>query len=201
MAWMALTHEVLSPQHRGELPKSSSMDLIASFLHEAEKALLKGLKVSIVTLDVQGAFDALLKNILLQRIQRQGRPINVLIHTESFLSDRHVRVRLKTATTDFSRVRCGTHQGSPWSPVLYMLYLAELMKQNKELRFWYANDICFYRVSKSLKQNSRLLARDIQYVLHWGHENKVHFAPKKCELLHITRSTKDNSNPPVVAGD
>lgn len=201
MAWIALTHGVLSPQHGGALPKRSTMDLVASFVHDAEKALLKGLKVSMVTLDVQGAFDALLKNRLLQRMRRQGWPINVLKLTESFLSDRHVRVRLETATTDFSRVKCGTPQGTPWSPVIYMLYLAELMKQNKELRFGYADDICLYRVSKSLEQNSRLLARDIQYVLHWGDENKVHFAPEKRELLHITRSTKDDSNPPVVAGD
>lgn len=37
MAWTALTCRVLSPQHGGALPKRSTIDLVASFVHEGEK--------------------------------------------------------------------------------------------------------------------------------------------------------------------
>jgi hypothetical protein len=56
---------VLSDQHRGALPKRSAIDLVASFTHNVEKAIAEGLQVTMVTLDVQGAFDALLANRLL----------------------------------------------------------------------------------------------------------------------------------------
>lgn len=49
----------------GALPKRSTMDLVASFVYEAEWALAKGQKVSMVTMDVKGAFDALLRRRLL----------------------------------------------------------------------------------------------------------------------------------------
>ncbi|RYP45714.1 hypothetical protein DL768_007978 [Monosporascus sp. mg162] len=176
------------------------MDLVASFVHDTEQALASGLKVSMVTLDVQGAFDALLKRRLLQRMRRQGWPLRVLRLADSFLTDRHVRVRLESATTDYERVRCGTPQGSPWSPVLYMLYLAELLQQDPKLRFGYADDICLYRTSNTLEQNARLLAGDVKKVLDWGNANRVAFAPEKCELLHITRS-RSNDNPPVTVTD
>ena len=42
------------------------MDLVASFTHDVEKAMAKGKRVTMVTLDVQGAFDALLVNRLLR---------------------------------------------------------------------------------------------------------------------------------------
>ena len=45
------------------------MDLVASFTHDVEKAMAKGYQVTMVTLDVQGAFDALLVNRLLQRMR------------------------------------------------------------------------------------------------------------------------------------
>lgn len=63
---------MLSPQHGGALPKRSAIDLVASFAYEVELALARGLKVTILTMDVQGAFDALLVKRLLKRIMEQG---------------------------------------------------------------------------------------------------------------------------------
>jgi len=60
-----MTHRILSPQHRGALPKRSAADLTAAFTHNTEAAWAQGWHVTIVTLDVQGAFNALLKNRLL----------------------------------------------------------------------------------------------------------------------------------------
>ena len=84
------------------------MDLVASFTHDVEKAMGKGHQVTMVTLDVQGAFDALLVNRLLQRMQRQGWPVSLLRLVRSFLTNRKVRVRLEDSTTDFFVVAYGT---------------------------------------------------------------------------------------------
>jgi hypothetical protein len=48
------------------------MDIVAAFTHDVEQALAVGKRVTMVTMDVQGAFDALLKNWLLHRIAQQG---------------------------------------------------------------------------------------------------------------------------------
>jgi hypothetical protein len=80
-----------------------------------------------ITMDVQDAFDALLKNRLLQRIGKQGWPAAALSFIQAFLTDRQVQVRLGRETTPNYHVLCGTPQGSPLSPVLYTLYLAELL--------------------------------------------------------------------------
>ena len=137
------------------------MDLVASFTHDVEKAMAEGNQVTMVTLDVQGAFDALLVNRLLQRMQRQGWPVSLLRLVRSFLTNRKVRVRLEDSTTAFFAVACGTPQGSPLSPVLYMLYLAELLNEDPRLRFGYADDICLYRASRTLEENVRLLAYNV----------------------------------------
>jgi len=52
---------VLSPQHGGALPKRATMDLVAAFTHDVEAAFAAGKEVTMITMDVQGAFDALLK--------------------------------------------------------------------------------------------------------------------------------------------
>ncbi|RYO81946.1 hypothetical protein DL766_008345 [Monosporascus sp. MC13-8B] len=78
-----------------------------------------------------------------------------------------------------------------------MLYLADLLKQDPKLRFGYADDLCLYRSSPTLEENATLLAEDVRRVLQWGEDNKVSFAPEKCEMIHITRK-KDRGNPPIV---
>jgi hypothetical protein len=141
------------------------MDLVALFTHDVEAALACGKEVTMFTLDVQGAFDAVLKRRLLRRMTEQGWPLSLLQLINSFLSDRQLRVRLEKETTENYRAKCGTPQGSPLSSVLYMLYLAELLNQDKTLRFGYADDVCLYRALKTLDENVKLLARDVRGIL------------------------------------
>jgi hypothetical protein len=63
---------VFSPQHEGALPKRLAMDLVASFTHDVEAAAAMGMEVTMITMDVQGAFNALLVKQLLKRIIEQG---------------------------------------------------------------------------------------------------------------------------------
>ena len=200
LAWTALTSGILSPQHGGALPKRSAMDLVASFTHDVEAAMAAGLEVTMVTMDVQGAFDALLKRRLLRRMTNQGFPLKLLKLVDAFLSDRKVRVRLEKSITPNHNAACGTPQGSPLSPVLYMLYMAELLSQDPDLRFGYADDIGLYRASTSLDRNVELLARDVQNILEWGAENMIAFAPEKLEMIHLTRKKGDHS-PDIIVNE
>jgi hypothetical protein len=141
------------------------MDLVASFMHDVELAIASGRQVTMVTMDVQGAFDVLLVNRLLQRMIEQGWPPPLLHLIRSFLSERRVCVRPEDSTTGCHSVACGTPQGSSLSPAIYMLYLAELLNQDPTLRFGYADNLCLYRASPSLEENVRLLAEDVRGII------------------------------------
>ena len=130
IVWTALQHGLISPQQAGAVPKMSATDLVASLTHDIELALANKKKATLVTMDVQGAFDALLKNRLLHRMAKQGWASKAIQLTDSFLTGRSITTRLETHTTQARQVHCGTPQGSPWSPMLYMLYLCELVGAN-----------------------------------------------------------------------
>lgn len=60
LAWTAIRHKVLHPQQFGALPCRSATDLAAALVHDIEEAWARGLFASMLTLDIKGAFDAVL---------------------------------------------------------------------------------------------------------------------------------------------
>lgn len=60
MPWIDIKFKVLHPQQFGALPLRLATDLAVALVHNVEEAWARGLKASILTLDVQGAFDAVL---------------------------------------------------------------------------------------------------------------------------------------------
>jgi hypothetical protein len=141
------------------------MDLVTLFTYDIEAALARSKEVTMFTLDVQEAFNALLKKRLLRHITKQGWPLSLLQLTDSFLLNRQLCVRLEKKTTKNYQVKCGTLQGLPLSLVLYILYLTELLNQDKTLCFGYADNMCLYQASKLLDENVKLLTRDIRGIL------------------------------------
>ena len=83
-SWTALKTQLLNPQHCSALPRRSATDLAASFTHDAELALSQGKQVTMVTMDIQGAFDALLVHRLLTRLLQQGWPDTAITIVHSF---------------------------------------------------------------------------------------------------------------------
>jgi hypothetical protein len=63
---------VLSKQHKEALFKQSAIDLIMLFTYNIEAAFAHSKEVTMFTLDIQEAFDTILKKQLLKHITKQG---------------------------------------------------------------------------------------------------------------------------------
>ena len=204
MAWLAVTLQVIGPQQFGALPLRSSVDLTTCLTHDVEEALLNGQKASFLTMDVKGAFDAVLPGRLAHRLREQGWPDHLVRWIYSFSTNRSVRIRLDGETGPETDIWCGLPQGSPISPILFMLYIAPLFWLGTPARrFGYADDIGLLAISTDLQTNCGKLQGDLQEALEWGQAEGITFDPKKSELIHFTRSPKDPQapvSPQVAAG-
>lgn len=196
MAWLAISLQILSSQQFGALPLRSSTDLTTCLTHDVEAALSKGLKTTLLTMDVKGAFDGVLPGRLARRLREQGWPDNLVRWVQSFTTDRSVRIRLDGSTGPDTPIQCGLPQGSPISPILFMLYIAPLFWLGTPVkRFGYADDVALIQTSTSLEENCEKLQADLQEALRWGDSEGITFDPQKSELLHFTRSSKDSHRP------
>ncbi|KAM4054427.1 reverse transcriptase (RNA-dependent DNA polymerase) [Hirsutella rhossiliensis] len=69
LAWASVHFGVLHPQQAGALPKRSAVDLVAALIHDIEEAFACKQVATLVTLDIQGAFDTVLRNRLILRLR------------------------------------------------------------------------------------------------------------------------------------
>ncbi|CCF47438.1 reverse transcriptase [Colletotrichum higginsianum] len=68
MSYLTILQGVASPQQVGALPGRSVVDLTTCLTHDIEATLDKGLMATLVTMDVKGAFDSVLRNRLVVRL-------------------------------------------------------------------------------------------------------------------------------------
>jgi ribonuclease HI len=204
MAWIAVTYRVLADQQFGALPLRSAVNLTTCLTHDVEVALNRRLTASLLTLDVKGAFDTVLPGRLVRRLREQGWPTNLVHWVASFATDRSVYIRLDGVVGPRIDIQCGLPQGSPVSPILFMLYLAPLFKLGQpSTRFGYADDVALLAVSPSLETNSQALSAALQEALDWGSSEGITFEPAKSELIHFSRHKLDqdpSTTPTVSAG-
>jgi hypothetical protein len=92
--------------------------------------------VSILSLDVAGAFDNVSHARLVYNLRKRRVPETLVRWVEDFFRERYTEIRLGSFTLASSRVNAGIPQGSPLLLILYLFYNADLLEdcENASLR-------------------------------------------------------------------
>ncbi|EED11708.1 reverse transcriptase, putative [Talaromyces stipitatus ATCC 10500] len=202
MAWIAIHYKVLASQQFGALPLRSVINLTTCLTHNIEQALNQGKTASLLTFDVEGAFDNVLPGRLTYQLQTQGWPNNLILWISSFITERTIQIRFDNELSPHTDISCGLPQGSPISPILFMLYIAPLFHMgNPRTRFGHADDGATLAISLSLLTNYQTLSESLQDAIEWGTAEGITFAPNKYELMHFSwhRADQDPATTPSVS--
>jgi len=173
----------------------SGLDLLVSTIQTAWKSK-KGTIVSMLSLDISGAFDNVSHKRLLWTLDKLGLPEWMVRFTASFLSERRTRIIHSGSTSEWIPTANGIPQGSTISPILFLLFISDLLKdiQNPAggmLGFGFVDDTNLVAWGPSAEANCRTLERAHNICLTWAYRHGAKFAPEKYHLIHFTRKRKD----------
>ena len=86
----------------------------------------------------------------------------------------------------------GIPQGSPISPILFLIYIRDLFPRvGPSINTWsYLDDIALVTSSTSLRKNIIALEKEVQRLYKLGSELSIEFDLVKTELIHFTKGKK-----------
>ncbi|KAH7557896.1 hypothetical protein BM1_05168 [Bipolaris maydis] len=194
---LAETTDLLHPSQLGGRLKKSAIDAALLFYNNIQQQKRKQKITTTIFLDIKGAFDHVSKNKLLEAMKDQGLPCCLLAWTKSFFEDRVLQLSFDGQTEKPKEIATGTPQGSPASPILFLIYSKPLFEsiQNSQSTYSssYIDDLQISISSTSVRKNIKLLEKEIQNLFRLAEELAIQFDSSKTELVNWTRSRKDQS--------
>jgi Reverse transcriptase (RNA-dependent DNA polymerase) len=190
LSYLAETTTLLHHSQIGSRLCKSAIDTALLLQNEVEANKANKLKTSSLFLDVKGAFDHVSKNRLIAILVDLGLPISLIHWIYSFLEDRILRLSFDNNTEEFKPIDTGIPQGSPISPILFLIYIRDLFISNSIKYLSYMDDIALIASSKSYKKNIEILQREAKSLITLGNKNHIEFDIDKTELIHFYISPK-----------
>jgi hypothetical protein len=198
LAQMAEAHQLLHPDQIGGRPQRSAIDAAMALTYEIETNAGTKWVTSALFLDVRGAFDNVSSAHLLHTMLQLGCPKAVLSWVKSFLANRTTALSFDGHTDIQRPINTGIPQGSPASPILFLLYLRPLFDALKTAHptLWapsYIDDVALVTHGRTREDNARVLEKAAQTAFKWADENAVAFDDSKSEMLHFHRARQDTT--------
>ena len=126
---------------------------------------------------------------MLAKLRAAGVDGKVLIWIRSFLTDRFHQVCIRRECSDWLPVLSGVPQGSVLGPVLFLVYVNDIVNSLESTTSLFADDAKIYKTLKT-KDDTEALQRDMERLQEWSDKWQLTFNSNKCKTMHIGRSNQ-----------
>jgi ribonuclease HI len=179
------THGLLPPSHLGGRRGISVDHAIQLIIERIRKAWGKGIPVvTMLLLDVAGAYDNAQHARLLHNLKK--RRLGYFVPwIESFLSNRSTRIRMPEGVSDRVPTPTGIPQGSPLSPILYLIYNADLLEHDEVTTMGWVDDVSFMATGMNEHDTTTKIEAACAQADTWARQHASIFDTKKYQLIHF----------------
>jgi exonuclease III len=189
-------------QQFGFVPKSNTTAAVLNFITFLRTSLNSGKYTSAIFVDMSKAFDCVLHEILLDKLEKSGIRGKFLQMLKSYLTGRAQVVNVDGEKSNELPVRYGVPQGSILGPLLFLVYINDIfnLKLKGKLQL-YADDVILMYSSTSLTQMYDDMEHDLAILYDWFYNNSLTVNPDKTSYI-IFRDPRKNieSNRPLHFG-
>lgn len=190
-------NNILTPLQSGFTPGDSTVNQLTYLYNTFCQALDSGKEVRVVFCDISKAFDRVWHAGLIHKLESAGVTGEVLAWFKSYLSDRKQRVVLPGASSDWTFIRAGVPQGSILGPLLFLLYINDIVNDIGANIRLFADDTSLFIVVDNPIAAAACLNTDLGRISIWADTWLVTFNPSKNESLLLSRKLIKPVHPPV----
>ena len=147
--------------------------------------------VDVNYLDCEKAFDRVPHKRLIAKLKSAGINGRVLGWITKFLEDRRQKVRIRDSESSWLPVHSGVPQGSVLGPVLFIVYINDIVRGLESGISLFADDAKVYR-RIATPEDAESLQRDMDRLSEWSRKWLLSFNVAKCKTMHIGHNNPRN---------
>ena len=141
-------------------------------------------------LDFQKAFDTVDHSVLLSKLNKYGIRGTAYDWMKSYLTDRTQYIVFNNVQSPKSIITCGVPQGSILGPLLFILYINDIVNVSPSLLpVIFADDTNLFMKGKCVNEVIKIMNSEIEKIVHWLRANKLSLNINKTHYV-IFRSQK-----------
>jgi ribonuclease HI len=189
-------HQLLPKTHFGGRPGRSTADAVHYLVDKVCTAWRTNKVVSVLFLDVEGAFPNAVTARLTHNLKRRRVPAAIVRYVGQLLKGRKTRLKFDDYVSEVTNITNGIGQGDPISMLLYILYNADLLdlpdNPIAEDAIGYVDDIALVATGSSFRETTRRLKEMMTKDdggLRWSVSHNSRFEVTKSAVIHFSRKT------------
>ena len=140
-------------------------------------------------MDLSKAFDCIKHDLLIAKLVAYGFSHEALCLVNSYLENRHQRVKINGSFSTYKQLFLGFPQGSLLGPLFFNIYINDLLLSLMDTDICNcADDTTIYACDKNL---NNVIARleNSSITIQWFADNFMKLNTNKCHLLILGRSS------------
>ena len=200
-------YELLPPLHFGGRPARTTSDAIQYLVYKIKDAWRKKQVISVLFLDIEGAFPNAVNEKLITNLTRRRVPTAIVQFMRNMLKERKTRLKFDDHESGYININNGIGQGDPLSMVLYQYYNADLLdvlNTSAEFAAAYVDDTILVATAKTFEDSHNMLANMMtrkDRAMQWAKEHNSKFELSKLALLDFAHKSKKVCRPPLRIAD
>ena len=150
--------------------------MVDDWLHSIDVGRL----IAAIYVDLKRAFDTVNPPIMLLKLKRKGVNELALRWFYSYLNDRKQHVEVRGTASSQNEMSLGVPQGSILGPLLFLIYIDDIVDVIKNSKItMYADGTTLYVSGTSLNDIQIRLQDDVNALRQWIQENRLHLNVEK----------------------
>jgi hypothetical protein len=183
------SQNILSDKQHDFRRKGSCESQLILTIQDLAAGLNSKSQIDAILLDFSKAFDKVPHERLAAKLHHYGVRGNTLSWIKSFLANRDQQVILDGAKSNSAPVSSGVPQGTLLGPMLFLLYISDLLSNVNATGRRFADDCLVYRTINTT-DDAVSLQNNLDTLQQWEKDWLMPLNPDKCEVIRITNKEK-----------
>jgi hypothetical protein len=191
-------NKIFTLHQSGFLPGDSTVHQLVFLYNYFAEALDKKKDIQIVFCDISKAFDRVWHLGLEYKLKRAGIDGTLLLWFRNYLCNRKQRVVINGQHSSWNNIRAGVPQGSVLGPLLFLIYINDIVENVTGNIKLFADDTVLYIDVDNTETGERVLNADLEALHQWSDQWLVKFNCKKTTAMKMSLRKKALPNPVLI---